>query len=97
VKPKADPNHPGDAGPGEDRTDERELTAVEASLSRVAETMVVTAMTGRTTRGIPLAGLQELDILAADTLTPEYRRHPPRSLLTDAERGNPVVVWSPLQ
>jgi hypothetical protein len=42
-------------------------------------------------------GLQELDILAADTPTPEYRQHPPRPLLTDAERGNPVVVWTVVQ
>jgi len=59
--------------------------------------MVATAIPGQTTRGIPLAGPQDLDILAADTLTPEYRQHPPRSQLTDVERGNPVVVWAPAQ
>jgi hypothetical protein len=59
--------------------------------------LVVTAIAGQTTRDIPLAGHQDLDFLAADTLTLEYRQHPPRSLLTDAERGNPVVAWAAVQ
>jgi hypothetical protein len=54
-------------------------------------------MAGQTTGDFTLAGLQDLDILAADTLTPEYRQHPPRSQLTDVERGNPVVVWTAVQ
>lgn len=29
----------------------------------------------------------------ADTLSPEYREHPPRSSLKHAERSNPDVVW----
>jgi hypothetical protein len=59
--------------------------------------MVITAIPGQTTGGIPPAGPQDLDILVADTLTPEYRQHPTRTQLTDAERGNPVVVWAPVQ
>jgi hypothetical protein len=36
-------------------------------------------------------------IPGADTTTPEYRKHPPRPHLTGAKRGNPVVVWTPIQ
>ncbi len=32
------------------------------------------------------------DSLCRDTETPEYRRHPPRSQLGSAERGNPNGV-----
>ena len=32
--------------------------------------------------------------LCRDTMTPEYRRHPPRSQLERVERGNPNGVWT---
>ncbi len=33
-----------------------------------------------------------ISAIVTDTETPEYREHPPRLHLTDAERGNPAVV-----
>jgi hypothetical protein len=52
--------------------------------------MVSTAMMGRN-------GTGAAPVPCKDTKTPEYSKHPPRSYLTGAKRGNPVVVWTAVQ
>jgi hypothetical protein len=37
-------------------------------------------------------GLWYISAIAKDTETPEYRERPPRSHLTNVERGNPAVI-----
>ena len=61
-------------------------SSLEASSSQTTETMDETVVLGQCEKGNPYAPVRTPQ-------APAYRRHLPRSCLTNAEQGNPVEVW----
>jgi hypothetical protein len=95
VKPKGCLNHPGAPGEGKiGRVNESELL-MRLRQRRSPETVVspFTAIGGQHPGEelLPCCKIPPRSC-AWTPVTPEYRKHPPRSFLTGAKRGNPVVV-----
>ena len=99
VKPgitaKGRPNHPDQPAQGK----MGRVTAKESSMRlryyRLPERWLTkTAIVGHETRScITSLRTEGRHTFRADTMTPEYRRHPIPSFLPLAERGNPDEVW----